>query len=220
MRLLLAEDDRMIGDSVHQGLCQDGFVVDWVRDGLEAELALETIEYDGLLLDLGLPRKDGIAILKALRARGDTVPVLILTARDAVANRIEGLDQGADDYIVKPFDLDELTARIRAVLRRRSGRAQAIIQYGALMLDPSTHQAIFNSKPVALSRYEFALLEVLASRPGLVFSRDQLEQRLYGWGQETESNTVEVYIHKLRKKFGVGIIRNIHGVGYTMTKPA
>jgi two-component system response regulator QseB len=220
MRLLLVEDDAMIGESVRTGLQQDGFAVDWVQDGRAAELALETNPYDTLLLDLGLPRKAGLEVLTALRRRGDAIPVLILTARDAVADRVQGLDSGADDYLVKPFDLDELSARVRALLRRKSGRAGPLIQVGALSIDPATHEVTLNGKPIALSAREFALIQALAARPGVVLSRAQLEEKLYGWGQEVESNTVEVYIHSLRRKLGAGFIRNVRGVGYTVPKQA
>lgn len=218
MRLLLVEDDVMIGEGVRQGLRQDGFVLDWVREGDAAERALQSNVYDGVLLDLGLPKKDGLDVLKSLRRRGERTPVLVITARDSVSNRIEGLDQGADDYITKPFDLDELAARVRAVLRRHSGHAESVIQVGALVLNASTHEATLEGNALSLSPNEFALLEVFASRPGIVFSRAQLEEKLYGWGQEVESNTVEVYIHNLRKKLGQHFIKNIRGVGYTIPR--
>jgi two-component system response regulator QseB len=218
MRLLLVEDDVMIGEGVRQGLREDGFTLDWVREGNAAERALRTNVYDGVLLDLGLPKKDGLEVLRSLRRRGERIPVLVITARDSVSNRIEGLDTGADDYITKPFDLDELAARVRAVLRRHSGRAESLIQVGALALNAATHEATFEGRVLPLSPNEFALLEVFAGRPGIVFSRAQLEEKLYGWGQEVESNTVEVYIHNLRKKLGQGFIKNIRGVGYTIPK--
>lgn len=210
----------MIGESVRTGLRQDGFAVDWVQDGRAAELALETNPYDMLLLDLGLPRKAGLDVLAALRRRGQTIPVLILTARDAVADRVKGLDAGADDYLVKPFDLDELAARVRALLRRKSGRADPLLQVGKLTINPATHEVSLDGKPVSLSAREFALLHALAARPGVVFSRAQLEEKLYGWGQEVESNTVEVYVHALRRKLGAGLIRNVRGVGYLMPTAA
>ncbi len=220
MRLLLVEDDVMIGEGVRQGLRQDGFALDWVREGEAAERALRNNVYDGVLLDLGLPKKDGLDVLKGLRRRGQRIPVLVITARDSVSNRIEGLDQGADDYITKPFDLDELAARVRAVLRRHAGHAESVVQVGSLMLNSSTHEASLDGNPLSLSPNEFALLEVFASRPGIVFSRVQLEEKLYGWGQEVESNTVEVYIHNLRKKLGQHFIKNIRGVGYTIPREA
>jgi len=218
MRLLLVEDDSMIGDSVRQGLRQDGFTVDWVLDGRGAELALHNEVYDLLVLDLGLPKKDGLDVLKTLRQRGNRIPVLILTARDTVADRVKGLDAGADDYLVKPFDLDELAARIRALLRRRSGRADPVIRHGRLTFSPTTREVTFEGKPVSLSAREFALLEAFLDRPGVVLSREQLEEKLYGWGEEVESNTVEVYIHALRRKFGQDFIKNVRGVGYRVAK--
>lgn len=218
MRLLLVEDDSMIGDSVRQGLRQDGFTVDWVRDGLGAELALHNEVYDLLVLDLGLPKKDGLDVLKTLRHRGNRIPVLILTARDTVADRVKGLDAGADDYLVKPFDLDELAARVRALLRRQSGRAEPAIQFGDLCLNPATHEVTFQGKPLSLSAREFSLLEVFLDRPGMVLSREQLEEKLYGWGEEVQSNTVEVYIHALRRKLGQEFIKNVRGVGYMVPK--
>jgi two-component system response regulator QseB len=218
MRLLLVEDDAMIGESVRTGLQQDGFALDWVQDGRAAELALEANAYDLLLLDLGLPRKAGLEVLASLRRRGDAIPVLVLTARDAVADRVKGLDTGADDYLVKPFDLEELAARVRALLRRKSGRADPVIQAGGLIIDPATHEVSMNGTPVALSAREFALLHALAARPGVVYSRAQLEEKLYGWGREVESNTVEVYVHSLRRKLGANLIHNVRGVGYMVPK--
>lgn len=218
MRLLLVEDDSMIGEGVRKGLRQDGFTVDWVREGPAAELAAANDVYDLIVLDLGLPRKGGLDVLAALRRQGNSVPVLILTARDAVADRIKGLDAGADDYVLKPFDLDELAARIRALLRRRAGRADAVIEHGELTLNMSTREARHRGKEVALSAREFALLEALLERPGAILSRAQLEERLYGWGEEVESNTVEVYIHSLRRKLGADFIRNVRGVGYRVAK--
>lgn len=218
MRLLLVEDDPMIGDSVRKGLRQDGFTVDWVRDGRSAEAALGDRVHDLLLLDLGLPGKDGIEILRSLRDKGNPVPVLILTARDAVTDRVAGLNAGADDYLVKPFDLDELVARIHALLRRQAGRADAVIRHGALVLNPVTHQATFNDQPLNLSAREYALLQALLDRPGAVFSVSQLEDKIYGWDDEVGSNTIEVYVHSLRKKLGAGFIKNVRGVGYMIPK--
>jgi len=220
MRLLLVEDDPMIGASVQKGLRQDGFAVDWVRDGHAAELAVANEVYDLLLLDLGLPKKNGLDVLAALRRRGNATPVLVLTARDAVADRVKGLDSGADDYLVKPFDLDELAARIRALLRRQSGRTEPLIRHGELTLNPSTHQATLRGVELALTAREFALLQILLERPGAILSRAQLEEHLYGWGEEIESNAVEVYVHSLRKKLGADFIRNVRGVGYMIPKPA
>lgn len=218
MRLLLVEDDSMIGESVRLGLRQDGFVVDWVQDGKAAELALANEPYALLLLDLGLPKKDGIEVLKNLRANRNTIPVLVLTARDAVADRIAGLDAGADDYLVKPFDLDELAARVRALLRRHSGRTESVVRYGDLILNPVTHQVHFREEAIALSAKEFSVLQALIDRPGAVLSRQQLEQHLYGWNEEVESNAIEVHIHNLRKKLGKDVIRNVRGVGYMVVK--
>jgi two-component system response regulator QseB len=220
MRLLLVEDDPMIGDSAQKGLRQDGFAVDWVRDGQAAELALRTTDYDLMLLDLGLPRKDGMAVLKSLRRSGSTIPVLILTARDGVRDRVRGLDSGADDYLVKPFDLDELAARVRALLRRRGGRADPEIAYGELVLNPATREAKLAGATLALSARELSLLEALLDRPGAILSRAQLEERVYGWGEEVESNAVEVHIHSLRKKLGADFIKNVRGVGYKVSEQA
>jgi len=214
MRVLLAEDDPMIGASVRQGLSQDGFTVDWVEDGRAAELALADGVHDALLLDLGLPRRAGLEVLAAMRRRSDSRPVLILTARDAVSDRVAGLDAGADDYMVKPFELDELAARLRALLRRSSGRAAPMIVHGEIELDPATHEVRRNGTPVALSAREFALLEALLARPGTILSRTQLEEKLYGWSDAVESNAVEVHIHALRRKLGADLIRNVRGVGW------
>ena len=218
MRLLLVEDDTMIGESVRLGLRQDGFVVDWVQDGKAAELALSNEPYALLLLDLGLPKKDGLAVLKNLRTQRNPIPVLVLTARDAVTDRVKGLDAGADDYLVKPFDLDELAARIRALLRRQSGRIETELRCGDLTINPATHQVFLGAKEIALSAKEFAILHALIDRPGAVLSRVQLEQHLYGWDEEIESNAVEVHIHNLRKKLGSELIRNVRGVGYVVEK--
>ena len=219
MRLLLVEDDNMIGEAVRAGLRQEGFTIDWVREAEQGDVALRTEPYALLLLDLGLPRKSGLAWLRELRRRGEATPVLVITARDAVADRIAGLDGGADDYLVKPFDLDELAARVRAVLRRHGGRAAPLLQHGELTLDPATRQATWKGQPVALSAREYALLAALLERPGAILSRAQLEQRLYGWGEEVESNAVEVHIHHLRRKLGADTIRNVRGLGYTLAKP-
>jgi len=219
MRLLLVEDDNMIGEAVRTGLRQEGFTVDWVREAEAGEAALRAESYALLLLDLGLPRKSGLDWLRELRRRGDPTPVLVITARDAVADRIAGLDGGADDYMVKPFDLEELAARVRAVLRRRAGRAEPLMQHGDLTLDPATRQATLKGQPVTLSAREYALLAALLERPGAILSRAQLEQRLYGWGEEVESNAVEVHIHHLRRKLGTDAIRNVRGLGYTLAKP-
>jgi len=218
MRILLAEDDPMIGASVRRGLTQDGFTVDWVEDGRAAEAALAERVHDALVLDLGLPRKDGIDVLTAMRRRGDGRPVLILTARDAVADRVAGLDAGADDYVVKPFDLGELAARLRALLRRGAGRAEPVIAYGNLHLNPSTREVRVDGEVVQLSARELALLEALLARPGAILSRAQLEDKLYGWNDPVESNAVEVHIHALRRKLGADLIRNVRGVGWMLAK--
>ena len=218
MRILLVEDDPMIGESVRKGLRQDGFAVDWVSDGEAAELALGNDVYDLMLLDLGLPRKSGLEVLRALRARGGDLPVLLVTARDAVPDRIAGLDAGADDYVVKPFDLDELAARMRAVLRRRAGRADPVIRHGDITFNQATREVTRGGVPVALSARELALLQALLERPGAVLSRARLEEKLYGWAEEVESNAVEVHIHSLRKKLGADFIRNVRGVGYMVPR--
>ena len=208
----------MIGTSVRQGLMQDGFSVDWVQDGAAADLAMSHEVYDLMLLDLGLPKKDGSQILRELRKQGNFIPVLILTARDEVADRVRALDGGADDFLSKPFDLDELAARVRALLRRHAGRASPFITRGALTIDPATREVTIKGKVVPMSGREFELLLTLLDRPGSVFSRAQLEEKLYGWGSEVESNAVEVYIHSLRKKLGREFIKNIRGVGYMVPK--
>ena len=219
MRLLLVEDDTMIGETVLDVLRAEHFAVDWVKDGEMADTALKSERYDLVLLDLGLPKRDGIEVLKALRARGEAVPVLIVTARDAVSERVAGLNAGADDYVLKPYDLDELIARIRALIRRSAGRAETAVTYQNLRLDPVTHEASRDGQSVTLSGREWAVLETLMSRPGVVFSRAQLEEKLYSWKDDISSNAVEVYIHGLRKKLGSEIIQNVRGLGYLMPKP-
>jgi len=218
MRVLLVEDDLMIGESVRKGLMQDGFAVDWVEDGLAAEVALDAHAYDLMLLDLGLPRKSGLEVLKSLRRKGVNLPILIATARDAVADRVEGLDAGADDYLVKPFDLDELAARIRALLRRAAGRSDPVMRHRGIELDPAARAVTRDGQSVPISARELALLQAFMDRPGTVYSKAQLEEKLYGWGGEVESNTVEVYIHALRKKLGADFIQNVRGVGYLSPK--
>ncbi|MEM4989221.1 response regulator transcription factor [Collimonas sp. H4R21] len=218
MRLLLVEDDLMVGEAVRKGLRQDGFAVDWVQDGAAALSALAQEDYQLLLLDLGLPKKNGLEVLKSLRAGGNRIPVLILTARDAVADRVAGLDGGADDYLVKPFDLEELAARIRALLRRQSGRAEPLVELGQLTLNPATHEVLLEGRQVNLSAREFALLRAFLDRPGVVLSRAQLEEKMYGWDDSIESNAVEVYIHALRKKLGSNFIKNVRGIGYMVAK--
>lgn len=219
MRLLLVEDDPMIGEAIRAGLRREGFTVDWVRDGGSAGQALDTEPFELLLLDLGLPGGDGLQLLKTLRGRGSALPVLIITARDAVADRVAGLDAGADDYLVKPFALEELAARIRALLRRKSGRPEPRLEHLGVALDPATHRVTRDGADVALSPREFALLELLLERPGAILSRGQLEERLYGWGEEVESNAVEVHIHGLRRKLGAQFILTVRGVGYRV-RPA
>jgi DNA-binding response OmpR family regulator len=219
MRILLAEDDPMIGAGVRQGLKQDGFTVDWVRDGQAAQVALRERVHDLVVMDLGMPRVAGLDVLRAMRRAGDMRPVLILTARDAVSDRVAGLDAGADDYLVKPFELSELAARLRALARRHAGRASPKLVAGALEVDPAAHTVRLDGAPVALSAREFALLFALAEHPGAVLSRAQLEDNLYGWNEEVESNAVEVHIHALRRKLGSDTIRNVRGVGWTLSPP-
>ncbi|MFH0131160.1 response regulator [Variovorax sp. VaC1] len=214
MRLLLVEDDPMIGKAVRQGLLNAGFTVDWTHDGPAAELALRNGVYDLAILDLGLPTKDGMALLDSMRRGGNHLPVLIATARDAVSARIAGLNAGADDYLVKPFDMDELVARVHALLRRHAGRGSSLLAAGDLLLDPLRKTVTQGGQPVALSAREFALLETLMQRPGVVLSREKLEESLYGWGEEIGSNAVEVHLHYLRKKLGAAVIVNVRGVGY------
>jgi two-component system, OmpR family, response regulator len=218
MRLLLVEDDAMIGESVRKGLRQEGFAVDWVTDGRAAELSLDAEAFDLMLLDLGLPKKAGLEVLQSIRRKGQRLPVLIMTARDAVPDRVKGLNAGGDDYLVKPFNLDELIARIHALLRRDAGRADPVVRHGPLALNPVTHEATLNGAALALSAREFALLQAFLLRPGAVLSRQQLEEKLYGWDDDISSNTVEVYIHALRKKLGADFIRNVRGVGYMLPR--
>ena len=218
MRLLLVEDDPMIGEAVQDLLRAEHYAVDWARDGDAADTALRTQAYDLVLLDLGLPKRDGLAVLRDLRTRKDRTPVLVATARDAVAQRIEGLDAVADDYVLKPYDLDELLARLRALLRRAAGRAEPVYEHQGVSINPATREATVQGQPVVLSAREWAVLEPLIARPGRVLSRQQLEDKLYGWGDEVSSNAVEVYIHGLRKKLGADVLLNIRGVGYLVPK--
>jgi two-component system response regulator QseB len=218
MRVLVVEDDRMIAKGLHTALKQDGYAVDGVSDGRSAAAALRSSRFDVVLLDLGLPERDGLEVLRELRARGDATPVIILTARDDVQSRIQGLDAGADDYIVKPFDLDEVAARMRSVLRRAAGRGDPCIRHRGITLDPVSHAVERDGVPVVLSAHEFAVLEALLQRPGTVLSRGQLEDRLYGWSEGIESNAVEVYVHGLRRKLGNDAIRTLRGVGYFVPK--
>jgi two-component system response regulator QseB len=214
MRVLLVEDDQMVGNAVRRGLTEAGFTVDWAEDGREAEVALSDNVYDCCVLDLGLPRKHGMQLLAEVRCRANHVPVLIASARDTVGDRIAGLEAGADDYLLKPFDLDELTARIRALVRRHAGTSSPLLRHRSLVLDPSRKTVLNGEEVVELSAREFALLETLMRRPGVVLSRDKLEKSVYGWGEELASNAIEVHLHHLRRKLGPGMIRNIRGVGY------
>ena len=208
----------MIGEAVQDLLRAEQYAVDWVRDGDAADTALRTQAYDLVMLDLGLPKRDGLAVLRDLRARKIRTPVLVATARDAVAQRIEGLDAGADDYVLKPYDLDELLARIRALLRRAAGRAEPVYEHQGVCINPATREVTVQGAPVVLSGREWAVLEPLIARPGMVLSRQQLEDKLYGWGDEVSSNAVEVYIHGLRKKLGAELVLNVRGVGYLVPK--
>jgi two-component system response regulator QseB len=214
MRVLLVEDDRMIAEAVRTALGQEEHVTDWVTDGMAALGVLAHSRFDMVLLDLGLPRKDGLTVLRQMRERGDVTPVIIITARDDVRTRVAGLDSGADDYLVKPFDLDELAARMRAALRRSAGRGDPVIEHGELRVNPVTREVRKAGEPVTLSAKEFAVLEALLLRPGAVLSRAQLEDRLYGFGEAIESNAVEVYVHALRRKLGSEAIRTQRGAGY------
>jgi DNA-binding response OmpR family regulator len=220
MRILLVEDDALLGDGVRAGLKQAGFAVDWSQDGQAAKLALETEDYAVVVLDLGLPKLSGTDLLKWLRATHSKVPVLVLTARDTVADRVSGLNAGADDYLIKPFDLDELIARINALLRRSAGQVTQSLQHGSIILTPETHQVTLEGKSVELSAREFTLLHELLLHVGRVQSREQLEQHLYGWGEEVESNSIEVHVHHLRKKLGSNLIRTLRGVGYVIDQDA
>jgi two-component system OmpR family response regulator/two-component system response regulator QseB len=218
MRILLVEDDALLGDALEAGLKQAGHAVDWVRDGVAADTALAAEDYAAVVLDLGLPRKDGIEVLRGLRAKKRSLPVLILTARDTVDDRIKGLDAGADDYLVKPFDLGELNARLRALLRRAGGQPAPVLTAAGLSLDPATRRVLAQGQEVDLSAKEYALLHALMQHPGRALSRAQLEQHLYAWGEEIGSNAVEVYIHHLRRKLGADAIRTLRGIGYVVAK--
>jgi DNA-binding response OmpR family regulator len=219
MRILLVEDDAMIGDGVLTALRQEGYVVDWVRDGTLADIALSNEHFDLVLLDLGLPGKDGIEVLRSLRGRRKHLPVIIITARDAVESRIKGLDAGADDYIVKPINIDELAARIRSALRRSAGYPEPEVEILGVRIQPSTKEIKRDGQPVQLSAREYAIVEALMLRPGAILSRAQLEERLYGWGDEVGSNAVEVHVHGIRRKLGEDFIQNVRGVGYFIPKP-
>lgn len=219
MRILLVEDDNLLGDGIRAGLAQAGFAVDWAADGEEAELALAgNSPYEALILDLGLPKRDGLSVLRRLRDRGNPVPVLILTARDTTGERVAGLDAGADDYLAKPFDLSELLARLRALLRRAKGMTGPLIRHDRIVLDPAGRTVMLDGTPVDLSAREFGTLQELVVNAGRVLSKAQIEERLYGWGEEIESNTIEVYIHHLRRKLYPELIQTVRGVGYLIPK--
>jgi two-component system response regulator QseB len=218
MHLLLVEDDAMLGEGLCRNLRREAYAVDWVRDGALAQRALERGSFDAVLLDLGLPQQDGLEVLQGLRARQDDTPVMILTARDQVADRVKGLDSGADDYLVKPFDLDELLARLRVLGRRRAGRAQPRIQHLDVVLDPGSREVWFRGAALVLTRREYALLLALIERPGRVWSREELSQRLYQAGEEAHSNTIEVHVHALRRKLSPELIKSARGVGYYTPK--
>lgn len=220
MRVLLVEDDRLLGDGIRAGLMQAGFAVDWAKDGREAEIAVSGEPYDAVVLDLGLPRVPGMDVLRRTRTAKNPVPILILTARDTVDDRIAGLDAGADDYLVKPFDLGELQARLRALIRRARSQVEPVLAHGALRLDAAGRSATWEGRPVDLSAREFAILQELLLNAGRVLSKTQLEEKLYGWGEEIESNTVEVFVHHLRRKLSPGLIRTVRGVGYMIPKAA
>jgi DNA-binding response OmpR family regulator len=218
MRILLAEDDPILGDGLRAGLRQLGFQVDWVRDGVAAERELASGDYAAAVLDLGLPIKDGMDVLQSVRQRKIATPVLVLTARDAVPDRIRGLDLGADDYVVKPVDLHELGARLRSLVRRSLGALQDVLRCGAVTLDPSARQVTLDGEAVTLSTREFDLLHALMLNAGRVLSREQLEQQLYSWGYEVDSNAIEVHIHHLRRKLNADLIQTVRGIGYTMLR--
>lgn len=220
MRILLVEDDELLGDGIRTGLRHYGYTVDWVKDGRSAHRVLTTPQedFDVIVLDLGLPKMSGLDLLKSIRERHITVPVVILTARESVEDRVKGLDAGADDYLTKPFDLDELCARMRALQRRRKARANPVIAHGNIELDPASHTVLLDGKDAPISRREFALLQKLLENTGRVISREQLNQTLYGWGENIDSNALEVHIHNLRKRFGTQLIRTIRGVGYMIAR--
>ncbi|MGE5946561.1 MAG: response regulator [Betaproteobacteria bacterium] len=218
MRILLVEDDPELGDGLTVGLRQEGLAVDWLKDGNSADQALQSESFDLVVLDLGLPRLSGMEVLARARSRGQTMPVLILTARDATGDKVSGLDAGADDYLVKPINLDELSARIRALARRSAGRSVPLLSHGNITLDPAARTVMLSGQSVELSGREFSLLEVLLENAGRVLSRSHLEQSLYGWRDEPDSNALEVHIHHLRKKLGSELIRTLRGVGYTIPK--
>jgi DNA-binding response OmpR family regulator len=219
MRILLAEDDVMLGDGLRAGLRQQGFQVDWVRDGMAAECEIATGDFQAAVLDLGLPQKDGLDVLQTLRAKKVKTPVLVLTARDAVPDRIKGLNLGADDYVLKPVDLFELGARLRSLVRRVNGQIQDLLTSGSLQVNPAARLVTLDTHPITLSTREFDLLHALMLAVGRVLSREQLEQQLYSWGHEVESNAIEVHIHHLRKKLKPELIQTVRGIGYTLLRP-
>ena len=219
MRILLVEDDPQLGDGLTVGLRQLGYAVDWVKDGISADAALATDSYGVMILDLGLPRMSGMDLLGKIRGRGLDLPVLILTARDSLGDKVAGFDSGADDFLVKPVALEELVARIRAIARRAAGRALPVIRHGRLTLDPASHTVHLDDHPVDLSAREFAVLQTLLENAGRVLTRSQIESTIYGWRDEPESNVLEVHIHYLRKKLGNDLIKTLRGVGYTIAKP-
>jgi two-component system response regulator QseB len=214
LKILLIEDDRMIGWSLRRGLVDEGFTVDWLDDGDAAVVICAEQSYDAAILDLGLPSRDGLKVLAELRHQGNSLPIVIVTARETVSDRIKGLNAGADDYVCKPFDFDELVARLRAVMRRRAGLVTAVLEYRDLSLNPTTRQVAHQGRQIDLSAKEFSLLEALLQRPGIVLTRNQLRDKLYGWDGEVESNTLEVFIHSLRRKIGYDYIENVRSVGY------
>ena len=218
MRVLLVEDDHMIGEAAQQSLKDASYAVDWVRDGAQALTAMATQSYGVVLLDLGLPKKDGLEVLRSIRSKGDQVPVLVITARDGLQDRIAGLDAGADDYVLKPFEMAELLARMRAVVRRKGGQATPMLSNDTMALDPATREVHAGDDTIRLSAREYSLLQALMVRPGAILSRAELEDRLYGWGEEVESNAVEFLIHALRKKLGNAAIKNVRGVGWMVSK--
>ncbi|MDH5571803.1 MAG: response regulator transcription factor [Gammaproteobacteria bacterium] len=218
MRLLLVEDDELLGDGLKVGLKQAGYAVEWLKDGTLANHALKTEHFDLIILDIGLPGMSGIAVLTALRKRGNSTPVLILTAYDSVNNRVDGLDAGADDYLVKPFDLDELLARLRALVRRSTGRASNLIEYNDIILDPQRHRVTKNDQEINLSQSEYQILYYLLSHTGKVVTRQKLEEIIHGWDSDSEGNSLEVFIHHLRKKLDRDLVRTIRGVGYMVDK--
>jgi two-component system OmpR family response regulator/two-component system response regulator QseB len=218
MRILVVEDDRLLGDGIKAGLAQAGFAVDWVQDGIAAELALKTGSHAAVVLDLGLPRLAGLELLRRMRSTGSRIPVLIVTARDAIEDRIKGLDGGADDYVVKPFDLHELAARLRALIRRSAGEPAPVLRASGIELDPAARRVEFKGKPVEMPAREYALLHALLLSAGRVLTREQLMEKLYAWGEEVESNAIDVHIHHLRRKLAPHLIRTVRGVGYVMPR--